>query len=108
MNWQYPYYGTETQCKEVPITFPPQHQYRQPGLEYLMVPRPIYDNPKYIGTGKLLDRVAIISGGDSGIGRAVAVALPKKGPMWSLPISMSIEMLWKPVMSFISSADVVC
>lgn len=79
LNGTYPYYGSEEQCKEIPLTFPPQQQYRQPGLEYLMVPRPIYDNPKYIGTGKLTDKVAIISGGDSGIGRAVAVAFAKEG-----------------------------
>jgi NAD(P)-dependent dehydrogenase (short-subunit alcohol dehydrogenase family) len=54
-------------------------QTRQPGLEYLMIPRPVYDNPHYIGTGKLNNKVAIISGGDSGIGRAVAVAFAKEG-----------------------------
>lgn len=79
MNPKYPYIGSELNCEEIPLTFPPQQQIRQPGLEYLMVPRPIYDNPNYIGTGKLKDKVAIISGGDSGIGRAVAVAFAKEG-----------------------------
>lgn len=73
------YFGSEIKCEEVPITFPPQKQTRQPGLEYLMIPRPVYDNPHYIGTGKLNNKVAIISGGDSGIGRAVAVAFAKEG-----------------------------
>ncbi|AEP00754.1 SDR family oxidoreductase [Heyndrickxia faecalis] len=73
------YYGSEIKCEEVSNTFPPQHQMRQPGFEYLMIPRPVYDNPHYIGTGKLNNKVAIISGGDSGIGRAVAVAFAKEG-----------------------------
>lgn len=73
------YHGSEIKCEEVPNTFPPQHQTRQPGFEYLMIPRPVYDNPHYIGTGKLNNKVAIISGGDSGIGRAVAVAFAKEG-----------------------------
>jgi NAD(P)-dependent dehydrogenase (short-subunit alcohol dehydrogenase family) len=44
-----------------------------------MVPRPIYENPSYIGSGKLKNRAAIITGGDSGIGRAVAIAFAKEG-----------------------------
>ncbi|HWT27090.1 MAG TPA: SDR family oxidoreductase, partial [Mobilitalea sp.] len=73
------YLGYETECKETPITFPPQHQEVQPGLEYLMNPIPISDNPEYQGSGKLKGKVAIITGGDSGIGRAVAIAFAKEG-----------------------------
>jgi NAD(P)-dependent dehydrogenase (short-subunit alcohol dehydrogenase family) len=75
----YPYYSKETKCEEKPIAFPPQHQDQQPGLEYLMNPRPIYDNPSYTGSQKLQNKVAVITGGDSGIGRAVAVAFAKEG-----------------------------
>ncbi|MBO9597838.1 MAG: SDR family oxidoreductase [Cohnella sp.] len=75
----YPYYGYETKCRQVPITFPPQHQDRQPGLEYLMNPTPISDNPDYRGSGKLQGKVAVILGGDSGIGRAVAIGFAKEG-----------------------------
>jgi NAD(P)-dependent dehydrogenase (short-subunit alcohol dehydrogenase family) len=59
--------------------FPPQKQATQPGIESIMVPRPIAENPYTEGSGKLKGRVAIISGGDSGIGRAVAVAFAKEG-----------------------------
>ncbi|MFP5115819.1 SDR family oxidoreductase [Bacillaceae bacterium C204] len=75
----YPYYSKETKCEEQPIAFPPQHQNQKPGLEYLMNPRPIYENPSYAGSQKLQNKVAIITGGDSGIGRAVAVAFAKEG-----------------------------
>jgi NAD(P)-dependent dehydrogenase (short-subunit alcohol dehydrogenase family) len=75
----YPYYSKETKCEEELISFPPQHQDQQPGLEYLMNPRPIYENPSYVGSQKLQNHVAIITGGDSGIGRAVAVAFAKEG-----------------------------
>lgn len=66
-------------CKEHKIEFPPQHQDTQPGMEYLMTPRPIFNNPNYRASGKLLDKVAIITGGDSGIGRATAVGFVKEG-----------------------------
>lgn len=66
-------------CKDYKLEFPPQHQDTQPGMEYLMVPRPIFNNPYYRGSGKLMNKVAIITGGDSGIGRAVAVGFVKEG-----------------------------
>ncbi|MBP1964422.1 SDR family oxidoreductase [Paenibacillus aceris] len=75
----YPYYSYELNCENKPVTFPPQHQDKQPGLEYLMFPTPISDNPEYVGSGKLRGKVAIITGGDSGIGRAVAIGFAKEG-----------------------------
>ena len=63
-----------------PTSFPKQHQNHQRGFEYEMSPSPIYDNVLYNkNNDRLKDKVAIISGGDSGIGRAVAIAFAKSG-----------------------------
>ena len=61
------------------ILAPEQSQDVQPGMEYLMEPRPIFDNPDYHGSGKLKNKVAIITGGDSGLGRTCSVYYVKEG-----------------------------
>lgn len=60
-------------------TFPPQHQNHQPGVEDEMNPIPIHVSEQYEGSNKLKDKVAIITGGDSGIGKSVAIYFAKEG-----------------------------
>lgn len=74
-----PYYGYKDENLKTPITFPAQHQDFQPGMEYQMNPLPIFEDPNYIPSNKLKDKTVIISGGDSGIGRAVSVLFAKEG-----------------------------
>jgi len=63
-----------------PKEFQGEQQNHQPGFEGEMKKKPVYKSPMYtVKTGKLKDRIAVISGGDSGIGRAVAVAFAKEG-----------------------------
>ncbi|MFC4305043.1 SDR family oxidoreductase [Cohnella boryungensis] len=64
---------------ERPASFPPQHQNQQPGIEQQMTPLPASESPVYKAAGKLTGKVAMITGGDSGIGRAVAIAYAKEG-----------------------------
>lgn len=60
-------------------TKPAQKQERQPGIEAEMTPRPRSIKETYRGSGKLAGKIAVITGGDSGIGRAVAVLFAREG-----------------------------
>jgi NAD(P)-dependent dehydrogenase (short-subunit alcohol dehydrogenase family) len=60
-------------------TAPQQRQKKQPGREYKMHPQPEYIRENYKGSDKLKNKIALITGGDSGIGRAVAVHFAREG-----------------------------
>ncbi|WP_020596830.1 SDR family oxidoreductase [Spirosoma panaciterrae] len=64
---------------QMEIKTKPQHQNEQPGLEYKMDPEPIYIRDNYEGADKLKGKIALITGGDSGIGRAVAIHFAREG-----------------------------
>jgi len=85
-NDYYAYFdNTGIKATKYSILAPPQKQEEQPGLEYLMIPRPIFDDPNYKGSDKLKGKVAIITGGDSGLGRAAAVIFAKEGANVVIP-----------------------
>ncbi|MBC8036614.1 MAG: SDR family oxidoreductase [Rhizobiales bacterium] len=64
--------------RNYPAKFPAQHL-KKPGLEADLKAAPMFEAPDYRGSGKLQDMAAIITGGDSGIGRAVAVLYAREG-----------------------------
>jgi NAD(P)-dependent dehydrogenase (short-subunit alcohol dehydrogenase family) len=70
--------GKEQEGAKPKNPLPPQHQ-KRPGLEKDIEPRPQYKAPNYKGSEKLAGKAAIITGGDSGIGRSVAVLYAREG-----------------------------
>lgn len=78
MNPVYPFYGEKTVCKPQKLAFPPQHQDQRPGLESLMVPEPISEDPAYIGDCKLKARLRLLRAAIAASGERRRLLLPKK------------------------------
>src|ERR1700757_185632 len=71
-------HAVQAGVREYPSSFPKQH-HKKPGHEAKLDPQPMYDAPGYKGSEKLKDMAAIVTGADSGIGRAVAVLSAREG-----------------------------
>ena len=71
--------GIGWKCTDFQVRFPPQHQNVQPGMEYLMMPKPVFDNPNYKASGKFFFKLATLTGRDSAIATPVAVLFAKEG-----------------------------
>jgi NAD(P)-dependent dehydrogenase (short-subunit alcohol dehydrogenase family) len=71
-------YVEDDRLDEPELPFPEQHQ-APPGIESQLEPRPRFEAPRYRAAAKLADKAALITGGDSGIGRAVAVIYAREG-----------------------------
>ena len=69
---------TDTQTAEAALIEPIREEPRMPGHESRLEPKPEWA-PRYPGSGRLKGKVAIVTGGDSGIGRAVAVLYAREG-----------------------------
>jgi NAD(P)-dependent dehydrogenase (short-subunit alcohol dehydrogenase family) len=69
----------QRRIKQYPKNPLPKQEQDKPGMEYKLRPRPQYEAPHYRAAGKLVGKTALITGGDSGIGRAVAVLYAKEG-----------------------------
>lgn len=71
--------GVQTGARTYPSNPMPKQHHRKPGIESKIRPRPMFDNPAYLGSSKLQEMTALITGADSGIGRAVAVLFAREG-----------------------------